>query len=80
MEVGGRWLEQDTDPKVRTPYVDDKCFLTAYQPVRDAADRVVGTLYVGVPPQGISTVRDALLGEDVGGHGSVTVLGMTGDR
>ncbi len=150
MEVGGRWLGQNTDPGVRTPYVDDavdlvagtvtvfqrtpsgdflrvgtnvvsaegkraigtyipalrpdgtanpvvetvaagktyrgtalvvdKWYVTAYQPVRDAAGRVVGMLYVGVPQQGISTLRDALLGEKVGEHGSVTVLGATGER
>ena len=150
MEIGGRWLGQNTDPEVRTPYVDDtvdlvagtvtvfqrmpsgdflrvgtnvvsaegkraigtyiparrpdgtanpvvetvaagktyrgtalvvdKWYVTAYQPVKDAAGRVVGMLYVGVPQQGISTLRDALLSEKVGEHGSVTVLGATGER
>ncbi len=150
MEVGGRWLGQNTDPEVRTPYVDDavdlvagtvtvfqrtpsgdmlrvgtnvvsaegkraigtyipamrpdgtpnpvietvaagktyrgtalvvdKWYVTAYQPVKDAGGRVVGMLYVGVPQQGISTLREALLGEKVGENGSVTVLGATAER
>ncbi len=150
MEVGGRWLGQNTDPEVRTPYVDDavdlvagtvtvfqrtpsgdflrvgtnvvsaegkraigtyipalrpdgtanpvvetvaagktyrgtalvvdEWYVTAYQPVKDPSGAVVGMLYVGVPQQGISTLRDALLGEKVGDNGSVTVLGATGER
>ena len=54
-----------------TALVVDEWYVTAYQPLKDAAGRVVGMLYVGVPQQGISTLRDALLGEKVGEHGSV---------
>ncbi len=150
MEVGGRWLGQNTDPARPTPYVDDtvalvagtvtvfqrmpsgdmlrvatnvvsaegkraigtyipavrpdgsanpvlatvaagktyrgtalvvdKWYVTAYAPLQDAAGRVTGMLYVGVPQQGISTLRDALLGEKVGEHGSVQVLGGSAER
>lgn len=63
-----------------TAFVVDSWYVTAYEPLRDAAGQLTGMLYVGVKQQGMSTLRDAVVGQAVGENGAVQVLGGTGDK
>jgi methyl-accepting chemotaxis protein len=63
-----------------TAFVVDSWYATAYQPLFDAADKVIGMLYVGVEQESMPTLRESVQNTPVGEHGSVSVLGATGDR
>ncbi len=61
-------------------FVVDAWYQTVYQPVRDAAGRVVGMLYVGVKQENIPSLRTSILSTRVGQTGRVVVLGGTGNQ
>jgi methyl-accepting chemotaxis protein len=63
-----------------TAFVVDSWYVTAYQPLFDAGGRVIGMLYVGVQQESMPTLRQSVQETSVGEHGSVSVLGATGDR
>jgi methyl-accepting chemotaxis protein len=59
-------------------YVVNAWYHTAYQPVRDKSKRVVGALYVGVPQESVSGLRDAVVGLRIGSGGRAFVVDTTG--
>ncbi|CCH88922.1 Methyl-accepting chemotaxis sensory transducer [Modestobacter italicus] len=63
-----------------TAFVVDSWYVTAYEPLFDAGGRVIGMLYVGVEQESLPTLRQSVQETSVGEHGSVSVLGATGDR
>jgi methyl-accepting chemotaxis protein len=60
-------------------YVVNAWYITAYEPIRDASGQVVGVLYVGVPEQATTALRDAIMSIEVGQTGYVYVLNATGN-
>ncbi|NHC46026.1 methyl-accepting chemotaxis protein [Motilibacter aurantiacus] len=61
-------------------FVVDSYYAAVYQPLEDARGRVVGMLYVGVKQESIPTLREALMQAKAGEHGTVAIVGGTGDR
>lgn len=62
-------------------FVVDSWYVTAYQPLWDAAHRrVEGILYVGVKQENVESLRKGIQGIVVGRTGSVFVLGGSGDQ
>ncbi|SDY94313.1 methyl-accepting chemotaxis sensory transducer [Micromonospora pattaloongensis] len=62
--------------------VVDTWYVTAYDPIKDGAGRVIGALYVGVPQaEAIEPLTEAIAATTVGRQGWVSVLGTgSGDR
>ena len=60
-------------------YVVDKWNVSAYQPVADSTGRVIGMVFVGIPEDNVTTLREAIMGTKVGQSGYVFVLGGQGD-
>ena len=61
-------------------YVVNEWYLTAYEPIKDKADGVIGMLYVGVKQKTVeSRVRQTILNTKVGKTGYVFVLRGNGD-
>ncbi|QXG75723.1 methyl-accepting chemotaxis protein [Modestobacter sp. L9-4] len=63
-----------------TAFVVDSWYVTAYQPLFDAANQVIGMLYVGVKQENLPALRESLQTTTAGEHGTVWALGGTGDR
>jgi methyl-accepting chemotaxis protein len=61
-------------------YVVNQWYLTIYEPLRDAAGKVIGALYVGVPQNAVKAVRTAIMRTKVGKTGYVFVLGGKGKQ
>ena len=61
-------------------YVVNAWYITAYEPIRDAAGKIVGVLYVGVKQESIPQLREAITSTVVGKTGYVYVLGGQGDQ
>ncbi len=61
-------------------YVVNAWYITAYEPIRDAAGEIVGVLYVGVKQESIPQLREAITNTVVGKTGYVYVLGGKGDQ
>ncbi len=53
-------------------------YITAYEPIYDAARKVVGVLYVGVPQESTTSLREALMATVVGQTGYIYVLSGDG--
>jgi methyl-accepting chemotaxis protein len=60
-------------------FVVDRWYLTAYEPLFDAGRKVVGMLYVGIPQEGIKSLREAIVSTQVGESGYVFVLDSDGN-
>ncbi len=60
-------------------YVVDKWYLTAYAPIRDKANKIMGALYVGVPIAEAEEFREEILGIKVGETGYAYVLDSKGN-
>ena len=61
-------------------YVVNAWYLTAYEPIRDSAGRLIGMLYVGIEQKTVeSRVRHAILDTKVGNTGYVYVIGGQGE-
>ncbi len=61
-------------------YVVNTWYLTAYEPIKDAEDRLVGMLYVGVQQKVVEArIRNAVLQTRVGRTGYVYVLSGKGE-
>jgi len=63
-----------------TAFVVDSWYVTAYQPLFDADQQVIGMIYVGVEQENLPALRESLQTTSAGEHGTVWVLGGTGDR
>jgi len=59
-------------------YVVNQWYVTAYEPIFDADQKVVGVLYVGVPQESVTSLRQAIMGAKVGTTGYVYILDSTG--
>ena len=61
-------------------FVVDSWYITAYSPLKDAAGRVTGMLYVGILQESLPALRQGILDILVGRTGYVWVLGGSGDQ
>ncbi len=61
-------------------YVVNAWYITAYEPIRDSAGRVVGVLYVGVRQESVESLRKGIMDIVVGKTGYVYVLGGQGNQ
>jgi methyl-accepting chemotaxis protein len=59
-------------------YVVNAWYITAYQPIFDAAKQVVGALYVGIPQENVESLRKAILNMRIAESGYVTVIDSSG--
>ncbi len=59
-------------------YVVNDWYLAAYEPVRDITNKIIGMLYVGVPLEGIKSIRQTIMNIVVGKTGYVWVLDSKG--
>ncbi len=53
-------------------FVVDRWYITAYEPIKDAAGEVVAALYVGIPQESAASLRKAIMATKVG-----TACGVT---
>lgn len=60
-------------------YVVNASYVTAYEPLYDSEQKLIGALYVGVPLGDIRSLRQAVQQTQVGENGAVYVLRGTGD-
>jgi PAS domain S-box-containing protein len=60
-------------------YVWDAWYITAYEPIFDAAGDLIGVLYVGVNQEDFGALYETIKGIQVGKTGYVYVLGGEGD-
>ncbi len=60
-------------------YVVNKWYITAYEPIFNKEDRVVGVLYVGVPQESATSLRQAIMETEIGKTGYVYVLDSKGN-
>ncbi|MEJ5260272.1 MAG: methyl-accepting chemotaxis protein [Anaerohalosphaeraceae bacterium] len=59
-------------------FVVDRWYITAYEPLYDAQKKVIGALYVGIPQERCTNIRQAILKTVVGKTGYVFVLDSKG--
>lgn len=59
-------------------YVVNTWYLTAYEPIKDPAGKVIGMLYVGEKLEAVASLRKAIMGIKVGQTGYVGVIGGKG--
>ena len=60
-------------------FVVDRWYITAYEPIRSSANRVIGMLYVGIPQESVASVRESIMAARVGQTGYVYVLDSKGN-
>jgi methyl-accepting chemotaxis protein len=60
-------------------FVVDAWYITAYEPLKDASGNVMGMLYVGIPEQSATSLRESIMSIKVGKTGYVYVLNAKGD-
>lgn len=60
-------------------YVVNARYITAYEPIRDAANKIVGMLYVGIPLESVTSLRQSIMSTVVGKTGYVWVLDSQGN-
>ena len=60
-------------------FVVNAWYVTAYEPIRDAAGQIIGMLFVGVPEQSVSSLRAQVVQTKVGRSGNVYVLDSKGN-
>ncbi len=61
-------------------FVVNAWYITAYQPIYDDEQQIVGVLYVGVKQDDLISLRNSIMGLVVGKTGYVYVLGAQGDQ
>ena len=59
-------------------YVVNKWYIASYEPIRDAAGKIIGMLYVGVPVESVKSLRETIMRIVVGKTGYVWVLDSKG--
>ncbi len=62
-----------------TAFVVNAWYLTRYRPIRDAAGKVIGCLYVGILQEGVEQLRNGFKSVVLGETGHLTVLGGSGN-
>lgn len=60
-------------------FVVDAMYITAYEPIRDSSNRIVGMLYVGVPMESVKSLRQTIMDVVVGKTGYVWVIDSQGN-
>jgi methyl-accepting chemotaxis protein len=60
-------------------FVVNKWYITAYEPIYDPDQSIVGVLYVGIPQENVKSLRKAILDMSIGKSGFVTVLDSSGN-
>ena len=60
-------------------FVVNKWYITAYEPIVDGNNEIVGVLYVGVPQESVASLRNAIMRATVGKTGYVYVLDSKGN-
>jgi methyl-accepting chemotaxis protein len=60
-------------------FVVDRWCVTAYEPILDQSNKVVGMLFVGVPQDSVTSLRAAIMAAKVGKTGYVYVLDSKGN-
>jgi signal transduction histidine kinase len=60
-------------------FVVNKWYITAYEPILDQNNKVVGMLYVGVPQESVASLRASIMAAKVGKTGYVYVLDSKGN-
>jgi methyl-accepting chemotaxis protein len=60
-------------------FVVNRWYITAYEPIKNDLQEVVGVLYVGVPVEGTSALRESIMATQVGETGYVFVLDSEGN-
>jgi methyl-accepting chemotaxis protein len=60
-------------------FVVNARYITAYEPIRDAANKIVGMLYVGIPLESVKSLRDSILKIVVGKTGYAWVVDSQGN-
>jgi methyl-accepting chemotaxis protein len=63
-----------------TAFVVDAWYLTAYEPIRDAAGKIIGITSVAVKQESVESLRNAIMDIVVGKTGYVFVIGGKGDQ
>ncbi len=61
-------------------YVVNTWYITAYEPIIDKKEEVVGILYVGIKQEAVKSLRKAIYNMSVGKNGYVYVLGGKGSH
>jgi methyl-accepting chemotaxis protein len=59
-------------------FVVDRWYITAYEPLKNAAGEIIGMLYAGVPEESAQSLRQAIMSIRVGKTGYVYVLNAKG--
>jgi methyl-accepting chemotaxis protein len=59
-------------------YVVNNWYVGAYEPIRDAANKIIGMLYVGIPLESVKSLRETIMRIVVGKTGYVWVLDSKG--
>lgn len=59
-------------------FIVNAWYITAYEPIFDAARNVVGVLYVGIPQENVKSLRRAIMEMKIGDTGFVTVIDSSG--
>ncbi len=60
-------------------FVVNKWYTTAYHPIHNKDNQVIGALYVGIPQESVTTLREAIIDTEVGKTGYVYVLDSEGN-
>jgi methyl-accepting chemotaxis protein len=60
-------------------FVVNAAYITAYEPIRDGANKIIGMLYVGIPLERVDSLRQTIMNIVVGKTGYVWVLDSKGD-
>ena len=60
-------------------FVVDKWYITAYEPIFNNSKRVIGVLYVGIPQESATSLRQAIIDTKIGSTGYIYVLDSKGN-
>lgn len=60
-------------------YVVNADYITAYEPIKDGANKIIGMLYVGIPLERVKSLRQTIVNMVVGKTGYVWVLDSKGN-
>lgn len=60
-------------------FVVDRWYITAYEPIKDENQNIIGVLYVGIPQENIKSLRRAITQTLIGTTGYVTVMDSSGE-
>jgi signal transduction histidine kinase len=60
-------------------YVVNKWYITAYEPMYDQDKQIIGMLSVGVPQEAVTSLRQSIMGMEVGKTGYIYILDSQGN-